>query len=218
MKLLALFALCLSMTSCSWFNKHPVIPAVVTCSGETIPIALVTQTYNDIMSEDWLDLATNVVPLLKDGYADLQCIWNYLGVSNPETLPHIQSLKAKHADAFKGSVSLRSPGDSTPKQGPTATKISENTGHGAGQGGDQPPHAHALAPEREGVQRVNHPAVSFGYVGPSPGAELARCTAACGSSNAIAPPDGCRCLRGRGRDARWIPLRERAGAGMVASR
>jgi len=121
LKFLALLAALSAMPSCSWFSKHPVIPAVVTCSGETIPIALVTRVYDDTKAENWIDLAENVVPLLKDGYADLSCIWNYLETSNPETLPHINAMKAKHADAFKGSVStLRSPGDSTPKKGPIA--------------------------------------------------------------------------------------------------
>src|SRR6185437_10467900 len=111
----------LTLNGCAWFHKHPVIPAVVTCSGETIPIALVTRVYDDVMTENWIDLAENVVPLLKDGYADLQCVWSYLGTSNPETLPHINAMKAKHADAFKGATSmLRSPGDSTPKKGPIA--------------------------------------------------------------------------------------------------
>ena len=95
----------LTLNGCAWFHKHPVIPAVVTCSGETIPIALVTRVYDDVMTENWIDLAENVVPLLKDGYADLTCIWNYLGTSNPETLPHVNAMKAKHADAFRGSVS-----------------------------------------------------------------------------------------------------------------
>jgi hypothetical protein len=112
----------LTLNGCAWFHKHPVIPAVVTCSGETIPIALVTRVYDDVMTENWIDLAENVVPLLKDGYADLQCVWSYLGTSNPETLPHINAMKAKHADAFKGATSmLRSPGDATPKTRPTAT-------------------------------------------------------------------------------------------------
>jgi hypothetical protein len=105
LKFLALLAALSAMPSCSWFSKHPVIPAVVTCSGETIPIALVTRTYDDAMTENWIDLAENVVPLLKDGYADLTCIWNYLGTSNPETLPHINAMKAKHAAEFKGSAS-----------------------------------------------------------------------------------------------------------------
>ena len=94
----------LTLNGCAWFHKHPVIPAVVTCSGETIPIALVTRVYDDVMTENWIDLAENVVPLLKDGYADLQCVWNYLGTSNPETSPHINAMRAKHADAFRGST------------------------------------------------------------------------------------------------------------------
>jgi hypothetical protein len=81
----------------------------VTCSGETIPLSLVTQVYSDVMSDNWLDLATNVIPLLKDGYADIECIFGYLGTSNPETVPHIKAMKAQHADEFKGSVSMRHP-------------------------------------------------------------------------------------------------------------
>ena len=83
-----------------------------------------TQIYTDVMADNWLDLATNVIPLLKDGYADLECVFGYLSVSNPESAPHIQKMKAAHVGEFKGSVSLLgSPGDSTPPDGPTLEKM-----------------------------------------------------------------------------------------------
>ena len=94
-------------------RKHPVIPAVVTCSGETIPLALVTQVYNDVMTDNWFDLATNVVPLLKDGYADIEGHLRLLEDLEPRNGPRrIQKLTAAHADEFKGSVSMRSTGNS----------------------------------------------------------------------------------------------------------
>lgn len=102
--LLALLSAMMAVPSCSWFQKNPVIPAVVTCSGKTIPIALVTEVYEDVMAEDWIDLATKVVPLLSDGYADVTCILNYLATSNPETVPHIQALKAAHVELRGGTA------------------------------------------------------------------------------------------------------------------
>jgi hypothetical protein len=39
------------------------------------------------------------------------------------------------------------------------------------------------------------------------GITLASCSVSCGSSDAIAPPSGCMCLRGRGMNARWVALR-----------
>jgi hypothetical protein len=36
---------------------------------------------------------------------------------------------------------------------------------------------------------------------------LASCSASCGSSDALAPPSGCMCRRGRGMNARWVALR-----------
>ncbi len=119
--LLFVVALLLNAASCA--HVQPVVNAVVTCSGETISPALVDAVYRDVMTENWFDLASNVVPLLKEGYADVECIWGYLSKSNPETVPHIQKLRAKHAAEFKGSVSLRSPGDATTKTGPTAAVV-----------------------------------------------------------------------------------------------
>jgi|SRR6185312_1232658 len=120
------------------------------------------------------------------------------------------------------TYALRSPGDSTPKTGPTAEQISENTGHGAGQGGDQLPHAHALAPERDGVQRVNHPAISYSYPGETPGHALTTCDVACGQKLDGLPTDhGCLCWRAdrkNWRNSRWVALREGAGLGIVAAR
>ena len=54
--LFALLTFSMAAPSCAWFAKNPVIPAVVTCSGETIPLSLVTQVYEDVMSDNWLDL------------------------------------------------------------------------------------------------------------------------------------------------------------------
>ena len=199
---LALLASFMAQPSCSWFQSHPVIPAVVTCSGETIPLALVTQVYSDVMANNWLDLATNVIPLLKDGYADLECIFNYLSVSNPEAAPHIKAMKAAHVGEFRGSVSLRSPSDSTPSAGPTLEKISENTGHGAGQGGDQPPHAHALAPDRHPRQGVN-----LGTFSAKPPKSALECDQSCGAPmSGLVTPSGCSCQRKVDGKPRWVPL------------
>ena len=197
----------LTLNGCAWFHKHPVIPAVVTCSGETIPIALVTRVYDDVMTENWIDLAENVVPLLKDGYADLQCVWSYLGTSNPETLPHVNAMKAKHADAFKGATSmLRSPGDATPKTGPAATSLAVTALPSAGAETSSRP-----TPPTKPVQ--------FSYPGPNPGAALERCDRTCHEHlTSLATVKGCLCWRGKGRSGHWVALREAPGIGMVAAR
>jgi len=259
LKFLALLAALSAMPSCSWFSKHPVIPAVVTCSGETIPIALVTRTYDDAMTENWVDLAENVVPLLKDGYADLTCIWNYLGTSNPETLPHINAMKAKHAAEFKGlascsgsptavvallpadaiacarrcgdggwslgsggcvcrtSEALRSPGDATPKTGPTAatgalglpaTDMVPAIGclNGTVLRETAPGDWNCMRPDAlpSGAKTLT----IYAYPGSNPGTALERCDRTCGEHlTSLATVDGCECHRKINGVWRWVAAR-----------
>jgi len=219
LKFLALLAVLSAMPSCSWFSKHPVIPAVVTCSGETIPIALVTQTYNDVMTENWIDLAENVVPLLKDGYADLQCVWNYLGTSNPETLPHINTMKAKHAAEFKGSASCSgSPTVVVARLSADAVACARRCGEDGWSWGS----AGCVCRKSEALRSpgdVTPKTGTFAYPGENPGAALERCDRTCGEHlTSLATVKGCLCWRGKGRAGHWVALREAPGLGMVASR
>jgi len=222
----------LASPGCSWFSKHPVIPAVVTCSGETIPIALVTRVYDDTTAENWIDLAENVVPLLKDGYADLTCIWNYLGTSNPETLPHINAMKVKHADAFRGSTASL---DSTKTRGvrPALPGADGTTDATASVGAREPagtpvgPAATSLAVTAlpsAGAETSSRPTpptkpVQFSYPGENPGAALERCDRTCGEHlTSLATVSGCSCWRGKGRSGHWVALREAPGLGLVATK
>ena len=202
--LFAALTFTMAAPSCSWFEKHPVIPAVVTCSGETIPLALVTQVYNDVMSDNWFDLATNVVPLLKDGYADIECIFGYLKTSNPETVPHIQKLTAAHVDEFKGSVSVLSAPERSHVAADAPLAWLGSTPAGALK--------HSLAPKA--LQAPVVPGTTArGKL------SLASCDPLCGGKNtSLAPPSGCLCHAGKGMASRWVPLRERAGLGLVAAR
>lgn len=83
--LAALFIPASFCASCA--SVQPYIKAVVTCSGKTVPAALVTEVYTDLMTENWGDLVFEVVPFLTSGYADLQCIIDALKQTNPEVAP-----------------------------------------------------------------------------------------------------------------------------------
>jgi hypothetical protein len=189
---LALLSVFMAVPGCA--HVQPVINAVVTCSGRTIPAALVNQVYADVMTENWADIVANVVPLLTDGYADVLCIFGYLQTSNPETVAHIEQLKTAHADAFRASTALRSPGDSTPPTGPTLDKI--------------PRGASEAATFRPGGEVPDEPGKYF-YAGPNPGASLAHCDRACGDNahDSIAPAGTCECFRKVGSTWQWVAVK-----------
>jgi len=237
----------------------PAINAVVTCSGQTVPITLVKQIYADVMADNWLDLADNVVPALKDGWADVDCIFGHLKTSNPETVPHIQKLKAQHAEDFKGSVScsgsptvvvarlsadavacarrcsddgwslgsggcvcrtseaLRSPGDATPKTGPTAatgalglpaTDMVPAIGclNGTVLRETAPGDWNCMRPDAlpSGAKTLT----IYAYPGSNPGTALERCDRTCGEHlTSLATVDGCECHRKINGVWRWVAAR-----------
>lgn len=131
----ALASSALGLTSCA--HVAPVINTVVTCSGQTIPTALVDEVYTDIMTENWGDLATVAVPALADGWNDVVCIYDALKAGNPGLTPHFEKLKAGHVE-LRGASACRAP---------TLEKVSTNfqkpTGEAmparAGMTGDGPP-------------------------------------------------------------------------------
>jgi hypothetical protein len=204
-----LFAAALTLGSCSWFTSHvdPVIPAVVTCSGATIPAATVRQVWNDLKAKNYGDLVTNVLPLLADGWNDLTCIIDAVDAQDPQLQEAGAEFKRQHAVEIRNSrpVSLRSPGDPTPKTGPTLDKIPQATSEAATfrPGGEVP----------GGLGKYSYP-------GQNVGAELAACYRDCGDNahGALAPPGGCECWRKVGSTWRWVALRDAPGAGMVATR
>ena len=148
-------------------HAPPVINAVVTCSGNTIPFALVEQVYGDFMAENWGDLATNVVPLLKDGWADIVCIENALKTAHPEMVPHFEKLKAGHVELRVAETSKPDPGDRLPGASPAA-------------GGA--PRVPAAGPKM------------FAYAGESVAAAAERCDRACGGRNRGIGSPGRSCL------------------------
>lgn len=214
---LALLSVFMAVPGCAGKFPADIWPALKACGANDVTWGAASEVFADLVEIANGNPAgeTDLLSMLaSDVGGGIPCLVNYFEGQGGNVGAAASKFKAGHAKelsaaAARGPTACRSPGDSTPKTGPTVQQISENTGHGAGQGGDQPPHAHALAPDREGVQRVNHPAIS-----------LSSCDLACGGPNtSIAPPDGCQCWRAdpkNWRNSRWIPLREMPGRGLVA--
>lgn len=161
-------------------HVQPVISTVVTCSGQTIPAGLVNEVYADIMAENWNDLATVAVPALADGWADVACIYDALKGANPALVGHMQNLKAGHVELRAVAENLLRGGPSDRSGGPYPSQPGSTPG-----------------PATE----------PFAYSGTRVATELSACEAACGGPDALAPPSGCLCHVGRGRDARWVAAR-----------
>jgi hypothetical protein len=86
-------------------HLRPVVTDVVTCSGKTISGDVANMVYRDIRDENWADIAENIVPILAEGWSDVQCIYNALTSAHPELVPHMERLKAGHVElrAVEGS-------------------------------------------------------------------------------------------------------------------
>lgn len=105
---LALLSVFMALPGCSWFEKHvePVPPAVITCTGETIPASLVQQVWNDLKTKNYVDLATNVLPLLRDGWNDMRCIIDALETAHPELHEPATEFQRQHAVEIRNAKPL----------------------------------------------------------------------------------------------------------------
>lgn len=98
MKAIAAVLLAAALVASSCAHVQPVVNDAIVCSGKTIPANLVQEVYTDVMSENWVDLGANVVPILAAGWSDVVCIYNALRTGHPEMAPHIQRLEAGHVE------------------------------------------------------------------------------------------------------------------------
>lgn len=105
--------------SCSWFDKHvePVAPAVVTCSGQTIPASTVSKVWNDLKTKNYADILTNVLPLLSDGWNDLTCIIDAVDTQNAALQPAGEEFKRQHAVEIRAAAA-RASASRPPGMGP----------------------------------------------------------------------------------------------------
>lgn len=204
--LLALLSYAMAIPSCA--HIQPVINTVVTCSGKTISPALVDEVYTDILTENWGDLAVTAIQALPSGWADVVCIYDALKDANPALVGHMEKLEAAHVE-LRGAVSLRCPGDPTPKTGPTAMIPRSATGSMAASDTAGARSNRAEGTSSPTVQRQRRsPLKRETLVRSEAGERLAACDVVCGGPRrSLAPPSGCLCQRKVDGSLRWVAAR-----------
>jgi hypothetical protein len=180
-------------------------PIAIKCGIADVQIA--AADYTEISADfhakpvNWTDLASVAERL---GYATFDCVANDQAAKDPTIKPAVQEFKAKHAAEFRSAgvsaCNFADPGtflvNPPPCYLPGVTKLRSRPGT-------------CVETSRDGALGV---VASDGRFIPIVQADpatlsLASCSASCGSSDALAPPSGCMCRRGRGMNARWVALR-----------
>ena len=178
--LLALLSVFFAIPSCS--TVAPYIKPVTSCAGKSVSADDVNEAFNDLLTQNWADLAAEGVRV---GFDVLDCIISDITNQAPGLKPSATEFKTLHAVEFRaaGVSACRepdlkaNPGDRLPGAGP------------ASGGAPRVPLAGSKM---------------FSYPGENVGTAEARCEAACGERDAIGSPGGdCLCLRGR----TWVAAR-----------
>ena len=188
-------------------------PIAIKCGIQDVQIAAAdyAEIKADIQSKNWTDLAKVGESI---GWATLDCALGDEATKNPAAKPSIDEFRQLHAVEFRSAKSAcRSPGDATPKTGPTAATDALGLPATDMAPGDW----NCMRPDAlpSGAKTLT----IYAYPGPNPGAALERCDRTCGEHlTSLATVKGCLCWRGKGRSGHWVALREAPGIGMVAAR
>lgn len=198
-KLLAAFALCLSLTSCAWFEKD-VRPAL-SCAGKVIPLADITRVEQDLSPPpNYVDLAELCLTV---GWDIGACIIDDAQARKPALKASASEFKRQHAVEIRSAqpVSLFAPATELNPPGSLSCPASVIPARG-----DDVQASKKERPSGSALRAPGGPA--FSYAGENVGAQLASCYRECGdNTDALAPPGGCQCYRKVGSTWRWIASR-----------
>ena len=192
-------------------------PIAIKCGIQDVQIAAAdyAEIKADIQSKNWTDLAKVGESI---GWATLDCVLGDEATKNQAAKPSIDEFRRLHAVEFRSAKSAcRSPGDATPKTGPTAatdalglpaTDMVPAIGclNGTVLRETAPGDWNCMRPDAlpSGAKTLT----IYAYPGPNPGAALERCDRTCGEHlTSLATVDGCECHRKINGVWRWVAAR-----------
>jgi hypothetical protein len=177
-------------------------PIAIKCGIQDVQIAAAdyAEIKADIQSKNWTDLAKVGESI---GWATLDCVLGDEATKNQAAKPSIDEFRQLHAVEFRSAKSAcRSPGDATPKTGPTARE------DGAGS---TPAGWPTTGSKTKGLDSPNVARVApgpYSYPGPNPGASAEQCDRTCHEHlTGLATVDGCECHRKINGVWRWVAAR-----------
>jgi hypothetical protein len=170
-------------------------PIAIKCGIQDVQIAAAdyAEIKADIQTKNWTDLAKVGESI---GWATLDCALGDEATKNPAAKPNIDEFRRLHAVEFRSAKSAcRSPGDATPKTGPTAKSLAVTALPSAGAETSSRP-----TPPTKPVQ--------FSYPGLNVGASAEQCDRTCHEHlTGLATVDGCECHRKINGVWRWVAAR-----------
>jgi hypothetical protein len=185
--LLALMSVFFLIPSCS--TVTPYIKPISSCVGKTVAAGDVNEAFDDLLTQNWGDLAAEGVRL---GYDVLACIISSIETQAPGLKPAAAEFRQLHSVEFRAAGGSACLDKASQKVGASETTASEA----------RPP---------ETLAQARH--LTLAACDRACGARLTGMPVESGTACSCWRAD-----RKDWRNSRWVPLREAPGAGMVAAR